>query len=110
MLAARLYGPDDIRIDEVEIPKINDNEILLKVKSAAICGTDMRMYQNGYKGVDEKNPLTLGHELSGIIHKVGSNVSGYEEGMRVAVGPNMGCGTCNQCVSGNTHLCADYEA
>ncbi len=110
MKAAFLYGPKDIRIKEVDIPTIGDNDVLLKVKSAAICGTDIRMINNGYKGISEETPRILGHEISGTIEKIGKNVQKYTPGMRVAVGPNMGCGICDQCVSGNTHLCADYNA
>lgn len=110
MLAAYLYGPKDLRLKEINVPEINDNEILLKVKSAAICGTDIRMINNGYKGITEETPRILGHELSGIIEKVGRNIKKYKPGMRVAVAPNMGCGVCDQCVSGNTHMCADYYA
>lgn len=110
MLAAYLYGPKDLRLKEVPIPEINDNEILLKVKSTAICGTDIRMINNGYKGITEETPRILGHEISGIIEKVGKNIKKYEIGMRVAVAPNMGCGVCDWCVSGNTHMCPDYRA
>ncbi|MHB8062331.1 MAG: alcohol dehydrogenase catalytic domain-containing protein, partial [Ruminiclostridium sp.] len=87
-----------------------DNEILLKVKSAAICGTDIRMINNGYSGITEESPRILGHELSGVIEQLGKNIKKYEVGMRVAVAPNMGCGVCDWCTSGNTHMCADYHA
>ena len=110
MLAAYLYGPGDIRLKETGIPEINDNEVLLKVKSAAVCGTDIRMINNGYKGITEATPRILGHELAGVIAKTGRNVKGYKEGMRVAVAPNMGCGVCDSCVSGNTHMCVEYSA
>lgn len=110
MLAALLYGPNDLRVKQVEKPEINNNEILLKIKAAAICGTDLRMIRNGYKGVDKENPRILGHELSGIVEEVGGNVKGYREGMAVAVAPNMGCGICDECVSGNTQQCRDYQA
>ncbi len=50
------------------------------------------MFRNGHKGVSEESPLILGHELSGVIHKVGCRVKGYHEGQRVSVAPNMGCG------------------
>ena len=105
MKAACLYGKKDIRIKEVPVPEIGQNEVLLKVKSAFLCGTDLRMYKNGYPGVSEASPLIPGHELSGIIEKTGNKVQGYTEGMAVAVAPNMGCGSCNSCVSGNTQLC-----
>ena len=110
MLAARLYDKGDLRLEELKKPSINDNEVLLKIKSAAICGTDIRMYKNGYKGITPESPRILGHELSGVIAATGRNVKGYREGMRVSVAPNMGCGICNACVSGNGHLCNDYRA
>ena len=110
MKAAKLFGPNDIRVVECEIPEINDNEILLKTSAAAICGSDLRMIGNGYKGVDREHPLTLGHEISGIIERTGNCVKGYEKGMRVALAPNIGCGICDWCSSGDTHLCPDYKA
>ena len=110
MLALRLYGPKDIRLEEVPVPQINDDEILLKTEAAAVCGTDIRMWQNGQNGVDADHPLTLGHEFAGTIVKVGKNVPFYKEGMRVAMQPNIGCGICDRCVDGKFHLCDDYSA
>ena len=110
MHAALLYGREDLRIQEVPTPGINEHEILLQVKSTFVCGTDVRMFKNGYKGISEDSPLILGHELSGILARVGKNVKNYREGMAVSVAPNMGCGTCDMCVSGNTQLCKDYRA
>jgi len=110
MRAALLYGKEDLRIQEVAIPEINEHEVLLKVKSAFVCGTDVRMFKNGSKGISENSPVILGHELSGIIAKAGKEVKGYQEGMTIVVAPNMGCGICDLCVSGNTQLCKDYQA
>ena len=110
MLAARLHGKESLKLEEVSVPQINENEALLRVESAFICGTDVRMFKNGYKNVSPENPLILGHELSGVIKEVGSKVGSLKAGMRVAVAPNMGCGICDLCVSGNTHLCSDYKA
>ncbi|GBD81046.1 putative zinc-containing alcohol dehydrogenase [Tetragenococcus halophilus subsp. halophilus] len=110
MKAIRLYGKEKIQLDEVTKPQISENEVLLKVKAASLCGTDVRMYKNGHAGVDENHPLTLGHEIAGIITEVGSKITSYKVGQRVAVAPNIGCGNCDQCVSGNTHLCANYQA
>jgi len=110
MLAARMYGKDDVRIEDIKTPEINENEVLVKVKSAAICGTDVRMIKNGNPNATESNPRILGHELSGIIERIGANVKGYSKGMRVAVAPNMGCGICGFCISGNGQLCRVSKA
>lgn len=110
MLALRLYGPGDIRLEEVPVPEINEQEILLKTDAAAVCGTDVRMWQNGQKGVDAEHPLILGHEFAGTIVKVGKQVPFYREGMQVAMQPNIGCGICDRCVDGKFHLCDDYRA
>lgn len=111
MLAGRLYGPEDLRIVEVDMPVIADDEMLIKVKAASVCGTDVRMYLNGYKGVSEETPLTLGHEFAGTIEQIGKDVEAdYSVGQRVAVAPNFGCGVCDFCVSGNSHMCPDFQA
>ncbi len=110
MKAARLYGQGDIRVEEINTPAINEDEVLLEVKAAFICGTDVRYFKNGKPGVDADNPLVLGHEFSGIIKEVGSRVTGYTTGMRVAVAPNYGCGVCDTCISGNTQMCKEMGA
>ena len=110
MMAARLFGKRDLRLVEMDIPEITENEVLLKVKSAAVCGTDIRMYKNGYSGIDEQHPRTLCHEFSGVVEKVGAKVEGFSTGMRVSVAPNIGCGICNRCVRGDFHLCNSFQA
>ena len=110
MLVAKMYGVNDVRLENVEIPKPKKGEFLLKVKAAAICGTDVRMIFNGSKGIDAENPRILGHEVAGVIAELGDEVVRYSVGQRVAIAPNMGCGICPQCVSGNSHLCPTYKA
>jgi len=110
MRAARLYGKEDLRVEEMPVPEPGAGEVLLRVKAAAVCGTDIRMYRNGARAATPGNPLVLGHEVSGIVESVGPDVHGYITGMPVAVAPNMGCGVCDQCVSGNTQMCATYKA
>lgn len=110
MLALRLYGPGDIRLEDIPVPAISDDEILLKTDAAAICGTDIRMWLNGQAGVDADHPLTLGHEFAGTIVAVGKNVPFYRAGMQVGMQPNIGCGICDRCVDGRFHLCEDYRA
>lgn len=111
MLAVRLYGKQDLRIVEIEKPVAGPGEMVLKVEAAAVCGTDVRMWQNGQKGVDAEHPMTLGHEFAGSICDIGEGVPAfYTIGMRLGMQPNIGCGICDMCVSGRPHLCADYRA
>jgi L-iditol 2-dehydrogenase len=110
MRALQLFGAGDLRLVEIPVPEITEDEVLLKTGAASICGTDVRMWLNGYKGIDEQNPLTLGHEFAGTIFKLGANVPYYQAGMRIALQPNIGCGICDRCAAGNQHLCDDYKA
>ena len=111
MKALRFYGPGEFDLREIDVPAYGEGDILLKVKAAAICGSDIRMIYNGYKGVSRETPRTYGHEIAGVIEACGKNVTKeYQPGDAVAVAPNMGCGVCDMCVSGNTHLCSEYRA
>lgn len=110
MKAALLYSLNDLRLENIDIPSIGNDEILIKNKSSFVCGTDVRMYRNGNKNIDPAKGLVIGHEFAGIVDKVGENVKGYAVGERVFVAPNIGCGTCYHCVSGNSHMCSDYVA
>lgn len=110
MKAIQLLGKEKVVLKEVPMPVIGPDEILIRVKAASLCGTDVRMYQNGYKNVSEQNPLIPGHEFAGDIAEIGARVKGYHLGQKVSAAPNIGCGTCDMCVSGQTHLCEDYDA
>lgn len=109
MKAARLYDIEDIRVENVPVPEIAEDEVLLRVKAAFICGTDVRFYKSG-KPAGSEGPLIAGHEIAGIIEKVGSQVTGYKAGERVGVAPNYGCGVCDLCTSGKSHMCRESEA
>lgn len=110
MKAAYYYGVGDIRIEDVDIPKINDEEILVKVKACAVCGTDLRIYKFGHFKIPQGAKRVLGHEIAGDIVQVGSKVKGLTTGMRAAIPPNVGCGTCPMCIQGYNQMCPDYEA
>ena len=110
MKALRLYGVEHLELVDVPKPQITADEVLIKVRAASICGTDVRMWKNGAANATEEHPLTLGHEFAGDIAEVGSNVTDYQVGQKVSVVPNIGCGKCDHCVSGNTHLCTDMQA
>lgn len=110
MLAVTYNGNNKIKTEDVKIPKINDLEALLKVHTAAICGTDLRILSKGHFKMPNNTKRILGHEVVGEIIKVGKNVKYLKVGMRVGVSPNVGCGTCKYCLSGNTNLCQNYKA
>jgi L-iditol 2-dehydrogenase len=105
-----MYGINDLRVEEAPTPAPSPGEALLKVETAAICGTDVRILTGGATNVDADHPLILGHEFAGVIPAVGEGVTACAPGDRVAVAPNMGCGHCDLCVSGNGQLCPDYRA
>lgn len=110
MLAAVYHGPEDVRLEEVSVPIIGADEVLLKVAKAGICGTDLRIWHGAHRKFPPGTVRIPGHELVGDIAELGANVKGLEPGERVFVAPNMGCGHCRQCVSGNNNRCARYEA
>jgi len=110
VLAGVYSGVGRIECREIDIPRINKNEILLRVKAAAICGTDLRIYRSGHFKIKEGEERILCHEFSGEIIRVGSNIRGYTEGMRVGITPNIGCGICRYCRMGMGHLCPEYDA
>lgn len=110
MRAIRLHDTLDIRVESIPTPKVETGEVLVRVESAFVCGTDVRMYKNGRTGISPDNPRVLGHEMAGVIAEVGDRVTTYKPGMRVAVAPNYGCGVCDRCVSGNAQLCREQEA
>jgi L-iditol 2-dehydrogenase len=110
MRAAVYHGPLDLRVDEVPVPEIGTDEILLKVDSASICGTDLRIYHGAHRMFPAGTVRIPGHEVVGTIACLGGQVSGYSLGQRVFVAPNMGCGSCKQCVTGHNNRCANYQA
>jgi L-iditol 2-dehydrogenase len=102
-------------ITEVEDPKIDDDEILLKINSCAICGTDIKLEEGISTKFDKygnerkmQYPRITGHELSGTVIEVGKNISKYKVNDRLNVTPNLPCGKCYYCQIGNQNIC-DYE-
>lgn len=103
MKAAVLRDVGKLSIENVPMPKPDTEGAIVKIEACAICTTDVKIYHHGYKGF--KPPLILGHELSGTIHVIGSGLTGWHEGERVAVGPNIACGICWFCSNGFPTAC-----
>jgi L-iditol 2-dehydrogenase len=110
MLAAVYHGPNDLRVEDVPIPKIGTGELLIKVMSASICGTDLRIFHGNHRMYASGTIRIPGHEVVGTIAEVGGEVKNYAVGQRVFCAPNTGCGHCQQCITGNNNLCANYDA
>jgi threonine dehydrogenase-like Zn-dependent dehydrogenase len=110
MKAAFYYGVGDLRVEEVPVPEIDDGELLVRVKACAVCGTDNRIYRHGHFKIPAGAKRVLGHETCGEIAKAGAKVKRFKAGDRVAVAPNVGCGTCHMCIQGLNQLCPTYEA
>ena len=105
MKAALLYGVKDLRLEEVDIPEVGPGEILVRVRAATTCGTDLKIYRRGYVGGIIKYPQPFGHEWAGDVVKVGEGVQGIEEGMRIRAGNSTPCYKCPMCQKGLYNLC-----
>lgn len=96
---------------QVQIPKENADEVLIKVKAAAICGTDLHVYDwNSWaEGAGVNLPVVMGHECSGEVAAVGKNVKNLQVGDYVAVETHIPCGECYQCQNGEQHICQNLK-
>jgi L-iditol 2-dehydrogenase len=102
MPAAVFYAPGDIRLEEIEAPEAGPGEIVVRVRAAGICGTDVRIMKGGKKVAA---PIVIGHELAGEISALGEGVSGFQLGDRVTVEPVIPCGKCALCLRGRRNIC-----
>jgi threonine dehydrogenase-like Zn-dependent dehydrogenase len=110
MKAAVFYEPGVMVVEDLPIPTITDEEILIRVRSASICGTDLRISRHGHFKIPTGQHRVQGHEVAGDVVLVGRDVQGFAEGDRVSVTPNVGCGHCRFCRAGLNNMCPDYEA
>lgn len=110
MKAVVYYGPNDLRVEEVQKPSPGKKEMLVRVSSASICGTDLRIFHGNHRAVKEDSRRIPGHEVVGVISEIGEDLTGYQVGQKVFIAPNMGCGHCEHCVTGNNNLCKDFDA
>jgi L-iditol 2-dehydrogenase len=106
MTAAVLYGKEDVKIEQVPIPRVGDGEVLIKVQVALTCGTDLKVYQRGYHARMIVPPALFGHELAGVIEEVGPGVR-FRKGMRVVALNSAPCQACFYCSKHQENLCED---
>jgi L-iditol 2-dehydrogenase len=100
MYAAVYYNNNDIRIEERPVPPIGRDELLVRIESSGICGSDVMEWYRITKA-----PLVLGHEIAGVIMKKGVKVSGFDLGDRVFVSHHVPCNECRYCCAGKHSLC-----
>ena len=107
MKAAVYHGKKNIKIENVPVREISDDEVLIKVAYCGVCGTDVHIYNGDGGAFAVTPPLIPGHEFSGVIEKVGGAVKNLQIGDHVSGDPNIMCGKCYFCRNGMEHFCTD---
>jgi len=108
MRAARIYKPQDIRVEDVPAPQPRDGELLLRVRTVGVCGSDLHYYREGTVGTARlTEPTILGHEFSAEVADDRGAAHGLPRGTLVAVDPARPCGRCEWCLHGHQNLCPD---
>ena len=110
MQAAVYHGPNDIRVEEIPVPDIAEDEILIKVLNANICGTDLRILHGEHLKYPEGTIRVPGHEVVGEIIQVGAALKNFVLGERVFIAPNMGEADSRETISGNNNLDPNFQA
>lgn len=107
MKAALLYGVKDLRVENVDKPTVSLGEVLVRVKAATTCGTDLKIFQRGYVEGVITLPTVFGHEWAGEVTEVSEELSWPKKGMRVRAGNSAPCLRCRMCQRGDYNLCED---
>lgn len=104
------HSEHGIWLDEVDVPTIGVNDVLIKIKKTAICGTDIHIYEwNDWAKATIPVPMVVGHEYVGEVVEVGQNVTGVKVGELVSGEGHIVCGTCRNCRGGVPHLCKNTK-
>ena len=107
MMAAVLYGKEHLQVEPVAVPTIGSGDILVKVKVALTCGTDVKVFRRGYHARMIVPPAVFGHELAGDVVAIGADVKRFELGQRVVAANSAPCDDCFFCKRGLENLCED---
>jgi L-idonate 5-dehydrogenase len=106
MQAAIWHGRKDLRVQEWKQPGVGPGFVLVRVRRAGICGSDLHYFEHGYCGsFRPTGPFVLGHELCGVVERLGEGVTEVARGDRVVVNPARACGVCEYCRAGRGNLC-----
>jgi L-iditol 2-dehydrogenase len=107
MTAAVLYGKENVQIETVDVPEIGRGDVLVRVRAALTCGTDVKVFRRGYHARMIVPPALFGHELGGDIVAMGKDVRGFKMGQRVVAANSAPCGICFYCQHNQENLCED---
>ncbi len=107
MLAAVLYGKEDLKVEPVPVPSIESGDLLVRVRAALTCGTDVKVFRRGYHARMIVPPALFGHELAGDVVAAGGEVSRFRPGDRVVAANSAPCNACYYCGRGMENLCED---
>ena len=107
MLAAVLYGKEDLRVERVGVPEIGPGDVLVRVRAALTCGTDLKVFRRGHHARMIQPPALFGHELAGDVVAVGADVENFSVGDRVVSANSAPCGECFFCRRNRENLCED---
>jgi L-iditol 2-dehydrogenase len=107
MTAAVLYGKEHLRIETVDVPKIGPGDVLVRVRAALTCGTDVKVFRRGYHARMIQPPALFGHELAGDVVAIGPDVQNFKADDRVVAANSAPCGTCHFCLRDKENLCSD---
>ncbi|NHJ48231.1 MAG: zinc-binding dehydrogenase [Asgard group archaeon] len=99
--------PGKIEFREIPIPDLKENDVLIKIMRIGVCGSDIHVFHG--KHPFTPYPVTQGHEVSGKIEKVGSNVTDFKPGDKVTIQPQVVCEKCHSCLSGKYHICDELK-
>jgi L-idonate 5-dehydrogenase len=104
------HAAKDLRIETTELPTLGEHQLRINVAYGGICGSDLHYYQHGGFGtVRIKQPIALGHEISGTVEACGAQTSGFQPGLRIAISPSRPCGQCRFCQAGQHNHCLNMR-
>lgn len=109
MRAAVFHGPGELRIEDVPDPTPGPGEIVVDVRAAATCGTDLKSYRRGHPKLFPVLPAPFGHEFAGVVSAVGEGAEGFPVGARVVAANTAPCGHCWACTRNRQSLCENLE-
>jgi len=108
--ALKIHGAMDLRIEDFHLEELTPNQVEISVAMGGICGTDLHYYKHGGFGqIKLKEPMVLGHEVSGHISKLGSKVTDLTIGQLVSVSPSRPCNNCEFCLEGSQNHCLNMK-